>query len=199
MNHCQRSFKIDTILVISIDLKFRGEGDTEMLQYNFDESVGYWVTIASQAIRRVLGQRLSEQDLTLRQWEVLAMLACNPDLSQTQMAERMGIEPATLAGVVNRMERDGWIVKSSSSEDRRQSRLLPTAQAESIWNRSLTLSAEVRAQAVSGVSQEDLQTLRRVCATIRDNLSRISSPSVDELSVEMAAAVLEVTPEPVHS
>ena len=199
MNHCQRSFKIDTILVISIDLKFRGEGDTEMLQYNFDESVGYWVTIASQAIRRVLGQRLSEQDLTLRQWEVLAMLACNPELSQTQMAERMGIEPATLAGVVNRMERDGWIVKSSSSEDRRQSRLLPTAQAESIWNRSLTLSAEVRAQAVSGVSQEDLQTLRRVCATIRDNLSRISSPSVDELSVEMAAAVLEVTPEPVHS
>ena len=170
-----------------------------MLQYNFDESVGYWVTIASQAIRRVLGQRLSEQDLTLRQWEVLAMLACNPDLSQTQMAERMGIEPATLAGVVNRMERDGWIVRSNSSEDRRQSRLLPTAQAESIWNRSLTLSAEVRAQAVSGVSQEDLQTLRRVCATIRDNLSRISSPSVDELSVEMAAAVLEVTPEPVHS
>ena len=68
-----------------------------MLQYNFDESVGYWVTMASQAIRRVLGQRLSEQDLTLRQWEVLAMLACNPDLSQTQMADRMGIEPATLA------------------------------------------------------------------------------------------------------
>lgn len=38
-----------------------------MLHYNFDESVGYWVTMASQSIRRVLGQRLSEQDLTLRQ------------------------------------------------------------------------------------------------------------------------------------
>lgn len=166
-----------------------------MLQYNFDESVGYWVTIASQAVRRVLGQRLSEQDLTLRQWEVLAMLACNSELSQTQMADRMGIEPATLAGVVNRMERDGWIIKSSSHEDRRQSRLLPTAQAESIWKRSLTLSAEVRAQAVAGVSKEDLQTLRRVCATIRDNLSKISPPICDEVN----ASALEMKPEPIPS
>lgn len=159
---------------------FEREGWDGMLQYNFDESVGYWVTMASQSIRRVLGQRLSEQDLTLRQWEVLAMLACNPELSQAQLAERMGIEPATLAGVVNRMERDGWINKTSSSEDRRQSRLSPTAQAESIWNRSLTLSAEVRAQAVAGVSQEDLQTLRRVCAMIRDNLSRSIVPTAVE-------------------
>ena len=159
---------------------FEREGWDGMLQYNFDESVGYWGTMASQSIRRVLGQRLSEQDLTLRQWEVLAMLACNPELSQAQLAERMGIEPATLAGVVNRMERDGWINKTSSSEDRRQSRLSPTAQAESIWNRSLTLSAEVRAQAVAGVSQEDLQTLRRVCAMIRDNLSRSIVPTAVE-------------------
>lgn len=167
-----------------------------MLHYDFDESVGYWVTMASQTIRRVLGQRLAEQDLTLRQWEVLAMLACNPELSQTQMADRMGIEPATLAGVVNRMERDGWIVKSSSSEDRRQSRLFPTAQAESIWKRSLTLSSEVRSQAVAGVSKEDLQILRRVCATIRDNLSKISSPGVDGGNAEIVSAVVEMTPEP---
>lgn len=156
-----------------------------MLQYNFDESVGYWVTMASQSIRRVLGQRLSEQDLTLRQWEVLAMLVCNPELSQAQLAERMGIEPATLAGVVNRMERDGWIVKTNCNEDRRQCRLFPTAQAEAIWKNSLTLSAEVRAQAVEGVSPEDLQTLRRVCATIRDNLSRGTAAS-EKRSEEVA-------------
>jgi MarR family transcriptional regulator for hemolysin len=170
-----------------------------MLQYNFDESVGYWVTMASQAIRRVLGQRLSEQDLTLRQWEVLAMLACNPDLSQTQMADRMGIEPATLAGVVNRMERDGWIIKTSSSEDLRQSRLFPTPQAESIWKRSLTLSAEVRAQAIAGVSQEDLQTLRRICATIRDNLSKYSPPPAAMAVIEANSLDLDMDPEPVHS
>lgn len=171
-----------------------------MLQYNFDDSVGYWVTMASQSIRRVLGQRLSEQDLTLRQWEVLAMLACNSELSQTQMAERMGIEPATLAGVVNRMERDGWIIKTSSSEDRRQSRLFPTAQAESIWNRSLTLSAEVRAQAVAGVSQDDLKTLRRICATIRDNLGKVSSaPAVLPEAAELDSLDTAMDSAPVYT
>ena len=144
-----------------------------MMQYDFAQSVGYWVSMAAQSIRRVLGQRLAEQDLTLRQWEVLAWLACNADHSQSQLAECMGIEPATLAGVVNRMERDGWVIKSNSDEDRRQSRLRPTAQAEAIWNRSLALSNAVRAQAVEGISPEDLETLRRVCAKIRDNLSKI--------------------------
>ena len=81
-----------------------------MLQYDFDQSVGYWLTMATQSIRRVLSQRLVEQEVTLRQWEVLVWLARDPELSQSQLAECMGIEPPTLAGVVNRMERDGWIL-----------------------------------------------------------------------------------------
>lgn len=147
-----------------------------MLHYDFDQSVGHWLSMATQSIRRVLGQRLAEQDLTLRQWEVLAWLACHPELSQSQLSECMGIEPPTLAGVVNRMERDGWIDKTNCKDDRRRCRLQPTPRAEAIWNRSVTLSHQVRVQAVAGISLEDLQTLRRVCDTIRDNLSQIPSP-----------------------
>ena len=146
-----------------------------MLQYDFDQSVGYWVTMATQSIRRVLSQRLVEQQVTLRQWEVLVWLARDPELSQSQLAECMGIEPPTLAGVVNRMERDGWIDKTNCEDDRRRCKLHPTAQAEAIWNRSVTLAHEVRAQAVAGISSEDLETLRRVCDTIRCNLSQVPS------------------------
>lgn len=146
-----------------------------MLQYDFDQSVGYWVTMATQSIRRVLSQRLMEQEVTLRQWEVLVWLARDPELSQSQLAECMGIEPPTLAGVVNRMERDGWIEKTNCEDDRRRCKLHPTAKAEAIWNRSVTLAHEVRAQAVAGISLEDLETLRRVCDTIRSNLTQVPS------------------------
>ena len=158
-----------------------------MLRYDFDQSVGYWVAMATQSIRRVLSQRLAEQSLTLRQWEVLAWLALNSEHSQSQLAECLGVEPPTLAGVVNRMERDGWIVKTNCEDDRRRCRLHPTAKAEAIWNSSVTLSHEVRAQAVAGISLEDLETLRRVCATIRDNLSRVAP-------LEDATEALEADP-----
>ena len=161
-----------------------------MLEYDFDQSVGYWITMANQSIRRVLSQRLVEQEVTLRQWEVLVWLARDPDLSQSQLAECMGIEPPTLAGVVNRMERDGWIVKTNCEDDRRRCKLHPTAQAEAIWNRSVTLAHAVRAEAVAGVSPEDLEALRRVCDTIRCNLSQVPSlPEVEPLHDVDEAAV----------
>ena len=147
-----------------------------MLQYDFDQSVGYWLTMATQSIRRVLSQRLVVQEVTLRQWEVLVWLARDPELSQSQLAEFMGIEPPTLAGVVNRMERDGWILKTNCEDDRRRCKLHPTAKAEAIWNRSVTLAHEVRAQAIAGISPEDLATLKRVCDTIRDNLNQVPLP-----------------------
>ena len=169
-----------------------------MLQYDFDQSVGYWVTMATQSIRRVLSQRLVEQEVTLRQWEVLVWLARDPELSQSQLAECMGIEPPTLAGVVNRMERDGWIDKTNCEDDRRRCKLHPTAKAEAIWNRSVTLAHEVRAQAVAGISSEDLETLKRVCETIRCNLSLVPPlpdvepyKAVDEAAVRREMKVLK--------
>ena len=111
----------------------------------------------------------------------LVWLASDPEYSQSQLAECMGIEPPTLAGVVNRMERDGWIVKSNCEDDRRRCRLRPTPKAEAIWNRSMSLAHAVRAQAVEGIKPDDLETLRKVCAKILDNLSQIPSPADAEL------------------
>lgn len=145
-----------------------------MLQYDFEQSVGYWMTMATQSIRRALTVRLAEEQITLRQWEVLAWLATNPELSQNQLAECMGIEPPTLAGVVTRMERDGWIIKSNCEDDRRRCRLTPTPKAEEIWLRALSLCLQVRETALVGLPQEDLETLRRVCSQIRDNLAAVA-------------------------
>ena len=91
-----------------------------MLRYDFENSVGYWVCMTSHAIRRSLSVRLAEEGITLRQWEVLAWLACDGEVSQAELAECMGIEPPTLAGVLRRMERDGWLSRRCCENDRRR-------------------------------------------------------------------------------
>ena len=97
-----------------------------MLEFDFENSVGYWICTTSHALRRALEAELSQVDLTLRQWEVLACLACEEGLSQAEMADRLGIEPPTLAGVVRRMERDGWLERRSCCNDRRKNRIHST-------------------------------------------------------------------------
>jgi MarR family transcriptional regulator for hemolysin len=147
-----------------------------LLQHDFENSVGHWICTTSHALRRTLEARLVQEGMTLRQWEVLAWLACEGDLSQTEMADRLGIEPPTLAGVLHRMERDGWLERTSCCDDRRKNRIHPTERAEGVWNGLMEICHQIRQQATAGLSADDLARLKATCEKIRQNLSDIGAP-----------------------
>ena len=142
-----------------------------LLEFDFGNSVGYWICTTSHALRRALEAELSQVALTLRQWEVLACLACEDGLSQAEMADRLGIEAQTLAGVLTRMERDGWLERKSCCDDRRKNRIHSTERAESIWKQTTEICERIRAQAVAGLDEQTLSCLKTACETIRHNLA----------------------------
>lgn len=147
-----------------------------MLQYDFEESVGCWVTLTTHALRRALGTELAKENITLRQWEVLAWLSFQEEQSQVELAERLGIEAPTLAGILNRMERDGWLERTCCQKDRRKKRIRPTAQAEAVWTRMVECCRRVREQAIEGIPAEDLACLKRTCEALRQNLGEDAVP-----------------------
>jgi DNA-binding MarR family transcriptional regulator len=166
-----------------------------VLRYDFEDSVGYWICMTSHAIRRTLTTRLAEAGMTFRQWEVLAWLACDESVSQADLAECMGIEAPTLAGVLRRMERDGWLVRHTCTEDRRCNRLETTDKAAEVWQRAVEICHEVRAQATAGFSPEELVLLKRLCGDIRENLAvpdRVCQPCADEARSFAAAGLAPV-------
>jgi len=158
-----------------------------VLEHDLDKSVGYWIHVTKMTIRRVLTERLAEEGITLRQWEVLAALALDPEQTQVRMADKMGIEAPTLAGIVNRMERDGWLERQTDADDRRRRKLIPTPKAEEIWQRASALCHDIRRQAVKSLSDAELDDLKRMCQQIQANLS---SP---ELASEEETAAGEVS------
>jgi MarR family transcriptional regulator for hemolysin len=164
-----------------------------VLRFDFEESVGYWICLTSQAMRRALTTRLAEEGITLRQWEVLACLACSPDVSQAELAERMGIEPPTLAGVLRRMERDGWLNRRSCDDDRRRNRLEATEKAEEVWQRCVRACQDVRQQAIKGFTAPELSILKKLCAEIRENLAVPDEPCV--LRGKSASQPVEAAPQ----
>lgn len=147
-----------------------------MLQYEFEESLGYWVCSVSHAYRRVLNAELEKQGITYRQWEVLAWIAFEGELSQVELAERLGIEAPTLVGILDRMERDGWLDRYSCPNDRRRKRIRATEKAESVWVRMVECARKVRGIAKEGLSQSELDSLRAICARIRGNLEQAARP-----------------------
>jgi MarR family transcriptional regulator for hemolysin len=147
-------------------------------EFDFEESVGCWVTMTSHALRRALNDELAKEGVTFRQWEVLAWCTLGAELSQVELAERMGIEAPALAGILARMERDGWLERVCCARDRRKKRVRLSAKAESVWNAMHACCRAVRARATEGLSEEELVAFKRTCEVIRQNLGQVIDPLV---------------------
>lgn len=141
-----------------------------MLDYDFEESVGYWVHTTSRAIRRAIDLEFAKEDITFRQFEVLAWIALEGEQSQVELAERLGIEAPTLAGILSRMERDGWLERYGCPDDRRRKRIRATPKAEAVWTRMAECCRRVRSKATAGISPEELDTFKRICQQLRANV-----------------------------
>lgn len=144
--------------------------EANVLHYDFEESLGYWICCTAHSLRRALNSELERQGITYRQWEVLCWIALVGELSQAELAEKMGIEAPTLVGILDRMERDGWLDRYGCPNDRRRKRIRATEKAEAVWARMVDCTHNVRAKARMGLSQPELDGLKAICETIRTNL-----------------------------
>lgn len=145
---------------------------TMLQKYDYEDSIIYWIFTTSHLLQRVLSEEFAPLGVTYRQAEVLGWLSLEGEnLSQAALARRMQVAAPTLGGIVDRMERDGWIVRQPSPEDRRKILLRPTKQVEPIWEQMLEIGLKVRDRAMKGFSPEQVQTILSCLATIQDNLN----------------------------
>lgn len=150
-----------------------------MLEHDLEESVGCWIALTAHTMRRALDAELAREEITFRQWEVLATVALRGEQSQAALAEHLGIEAPTLAGILTRMERDGWLQRYSCPEDRRKKLIRITPRSETVWNRMLECCRRVRQRATQGLSGEDLVQFKSVCDRIRENLGAQDAQGVE--------------------
>jgi len=69
-----------------------------------------------------VGTRLEIKDVDL---ECLDLLARNGPLSPSALARRAGLHPATMTGVLDRLERGGWVTRERDPGDRRAVLVVP--------------------------------------------------------------------------
>ncbi len=141
-----------------------------MLQYDFEESIGYWLTLASSAFHRALTEEVTPHGITYRQSQVLAWLVIDGELSQAELASKMMVEPPTLVGILDRMERDGWITRNSCATDRRKKLIRPTEAAEPVWEKIAECGKRVRARATSQLSADELRLLKEMLSRVQHSL-----------------------------
>lgn len=141
-----------------------------MLEIDLRERNGYWIHMAGRRMERALSAELAPEGITFRQMQVLGCLAVEGELSQTDLADRMNIEPPTLVRVLDCMAREGLIERCADPNDRRKNLIRPTAKAVPIWERIIVCADRVEERAARGLSDQDLEQLRTLLQRVLSNL-----------------------------
>ena len=138
--------------------------------YDFEQSIGYWLTLATQSFHRAVSDEVAPHGITYRQSQVLAWLVLEGELSQAELANKMMVEPPTLVGILDRMERDGWITRNSCPADRRKKMIRATTAAEPVWEKIAEGGRRVRASATAGLTEQEVETLKQLLDRVNRNL-----------------------------
>ncbi|MCW3838799.1 MarR family transcriptional regulator [Micromonospora yasonensis] len=89
--------------------------------------LGRLISIAGHIVEQHWGRYLAEHHaLTSAGMRVLLILLRGGDTSHREMAERCFVRPATLTGVVDTLERDGFVTRQRDPNDRRSVQLTLT-------------------------------------------------------------------------
>jgi MarR family transcriptional regulator, transcriptional regulator for hemolysin len=142
-----------------------------MDDFQFGEGIEFLVLCTAQLYSRMLNAALAPYGITLRQAQVIFWLAYEgKPLPQQGLATRMHLEPPTLVGILDRMERDGWISRQDCPGDRRKKMIQLEPQVESIWKKIVAAAHKVREQATKGFGQGELERLKKLLATFDLNM-----------------------------
>lgn len=129
-------------------------------------SVGFLLARTARSMKRVLESRLSEYNITASQYIVLAQLNDEDGISLSQLGERLYFDNPTITGVVDRMERDGLVVRRRVADDRRVINVFLTQKGKKLLVAIEDVADEINERAMVELTKADSEKFLRILDSI---------------------------------
>jgi DNA-binding MarR family transcriptional regulator len=136
----------------------------------FDVSLGFQLRDANRAVQRLLGSRIQALGVTLGAWYFLRVLWEEEALTQRELAARTGMQEPTAVMALRGMERQGWITRDRSTQDRRKVYIRLTDAGRALRARMLPEARAVNDAATAGLTGAEIETLLTLLKRVRANV-----------------------------
>lgn len=144
-----------------------------MLRENVSRNFGFLLNDVARLMRTVYDRRIRELGLTRAQWWVLTHLFRSDGITQTELAEVLEIEKATLGRLLDRLQAKGWVRRTHDARDRRIWRVRLTKEVEPALRTMRAIAAELRRDALAGLSAAERERFVDSLLAIKANLLRL--------------------------
>jgi MarR family transcriptional regulator, transcriptional regulator for hemolysin len=143
-----------------------------MQSYDFQNSIGFIVNKTAKVFVKALDSELREKvGVTFGQWKVLVMLSVQDGITQKEIANKLGLEAATLIPIIDKMEKLGLVVRRVDEADRRNNRIYCTEKSEVLWDQMIECAIKIRKISVKDISEKHVTIMRDSLEKICENLN----------------------------
>ena len=155
--------------------KIKPIGCWEMSEKDFWNTANPMVIMIfiNQMHRKKMERLLEGTGLHRAQHRLLMTLSEGKFESQAELAAVLEISTATVAVSLKKLERDGYIQKTTKKDDSRAKFVSLTEKGEDVVARSREIFAYMDQSVIRGFSEEELVTLRKFLKQMYDNVKEI--------------------------
>jgi MarR family transcriptional regulator for hemolysin len=131
------------------------------------------ILATARSLRRAYDNRLAELGLKLSEAYLLAHVHRQGPMTQTQLAEGLGLGRAATGAIVDALERKGLVERSADAGDRRVWLVASTESAAPVANEAAALDISLREQLWTGISRPERRQLSEILQRLQGNLAAI--------------------------
>ncbi|WP_047488140.1 MarR family winged helix-turn-helix transcriptional regulator [Terriglobus sp. TAA 43] len=136
----------------------------------FSPGPGQLIQRMARMSNRWIEPRLQEMGLAVAQVPVFGALQQRGSMSQRELATLLHVEQPTMAQLLNRMERDGLIVRKPDPNDGRSSLISITPRALKRSEAARDVLMEGRQISLQGFTKAEVDTLQQLLQRMVDNM-----------------------------
>jgi DNA-binding MarR family transcriptional regulator len=132
----------------------------------------YLITRAGLAMTALLKNELTAagiEDVRPAYLGVLMSLWQEDGLKVMELGRRAGLEPSTMTGLLDRMERAQLLARKTDPNDRRAQRVRLTDRGRTVEETALEVVEDTLAKMLTGVSENDLEKLQSSLRRVLEN------------------------------
>jgi MarR family transcriptional regulator, organic hydroperoxide resistance regulator len=134
------------------------------------ESLGYLMVQICKAHRNKAQELLTEIGLHVGQEMLLMQLGIGDGLTQSELADEICVQPATLTRSLDRLSRSGLVERRVDTEDQRVSRVYLTEAGRALGQSIEQVWDDLEALSFANLTGEERVLLRRLLLQVYANL-----------------------------
>jgi MarR family transcriptional regulator for hemolysin len=111
----------------------------------------------SRSWRQAVDRRLKYLGVSQASWMTIAITAkARSPLSQSELADKLGVEGATMVAMIDRLVKAGLVVREASTTDRRVKRVILTPAGSKMYEKVRAEAVALRRELLANTDQKKL-------------------------------------------